>query len=53
MLIVRVINVFFGKVVFFQDNWDGDGNYKVIMNLWRGINVIEYCFYENDQLIDI
>lgn len=51
-LTVNVTDASPGQAVLSNDNWDGDGSFKVSMNLWWGTNATEYELYENGVLID-
>ncbi|WP_141501680.1 OmpL47-type beta-barrel domain-containing protein [Paenibacillus luteus] len=50
--IVTVTQAAPAKPVLANDNWDGDGSFKVSMNLWWGTNGDTYNLYENSILID-
>ncbi|OMD66581.1 hypothetical protein BSK62_11415 [Paenibacillus odorifer] len=51
-LVLKVSETKPGQPELGNDNWDGDGSFKITMNLWWGINGTAYRLYENGKLID-
>ncbi|TMV49725.1 hypothetical protein FE783_13960 [Paenibacillus mesophilus] len=52
VLTVSVTQAAPAQPVLSHNNWDGDGNFQVDMNLWWGTNGTTYRLYENGVLVD-
>ncbi|SDE70024.1 Glycosyl hydrolase catalytic core [Paenibacillus sp. UNCCL117] len=50
--VVQVNDASPGKPMLSDNNWDGDGNFNLSMNMWWGTNGTTYQLYENGVLID-
>ncbi|WP_168120070.1 discoidin domain-containing protein [Paenibacillus sp. HB172176] len=50
-LTVAVVDALPGNAMLSSDNWDGDGNYNVRMDMWWGTNASIFELYENGKLL--
>jgi hypothetical protein len=51
--VVTVTDAAPGNLVLSHNNWDSDGSYSVMMNMWWGVNGTEYRLFENGVQIDL